>query len=64
MSTHDDNTPDKLRPDVEDLHKAQDKADKDGKANPHDRPADPADHMDEDEANGRTIRDLDERRPE
>ena len=64
MSKEDQTPRNPLRPDVDELDKAQDKAEQDGKANPHDRPADPADHMDEDEAHGRTMRDLDKRRPE
>lgn len=59
-----------LRPDKDDLarqHKRADdkgKTNPKGKANPNDRPADPSEHMDEDEAKGRTMRDLDKRRPE
>lgn len=56
--------PDRLRPTKADLERARERAKRKEGANPMDRPADPADHMDEDEAQGRTIRDLDKRRPE
>ena len=53
-----------LRPDVDDLDKQRERAEKNKGENPNDRPADPADHMDEDEARGRTVRDLDKRPPD
>lgn len=52
---------DALRPDTDDLSAQMKKARQKQGANPMDRPADPADHMDEDEANGRTLRDLEKR---
>ncbi|MEJ6402941.1 hypothetical protein [Yoonia sp. 2307UL14-13] len=51
---------DDLRPTAEELKRQQRKARQTG-AHPMDRPADPAEHMDEDEAKGRTLRDLDKR---